>query len=88
MTVQKYAHILVMRAIRKGKLTRPLQCTSCGNGHKRALQGHHEDYSKPLDVIWLCDPCHKRYHAAVKRQRERQALNEWLERLNRRKKEQ
>ena len=26
------------------------------------VQGHHEDYSKPLEVEWMCIPCHRKYH--------------------------
>jgi hypothetical protein len=27
------------------------------------LHGHHEDYSKPLAVHWLCPLCHRKRHA-------------------------
>jgi hypothetical protein len=29
-------------------------------------QGHHPDYSRPLDVVWLCDEHHKQTHALVR----------------------
>ena len=28
-------------------------------------QAHHPDYSRPLDVVWLCQPHHKQAHALV-----------------------
>lgn len=30
-------------------------------------QGHHPDYSRPLDVVWLCDKHHKEAHALARR---------------------
>jgi hypothetical protein len=47
----------VQKAIRKGLLTEQ-PCEECG----AKAQAHHEDYSKPLDVIWLCPIHHKKRH--------------------------
>lgn len=50
----------VRRAIRQGQL-HPEPCEACGA--TKRIDAHHEDYSKPLDVQWLCRSCHKRLHA-------------------------
>lgn len=52
------AHDRVRRAIEKGVLVR-LPCSSCGSDKSQA---HHADYSKPLDVTWLCRRCHDQRH--------------------------
>jgi hypothetical protein len=52
------AHSAVARAIRNGTLGR-IPCVRCGNEKSVA---HHEDYDKPLDVVWLCQPCHVKRH--------------------------
>jgi hypothetical protein len=47
----------------QGRIQKPERCEDCGKlTEKHKLHGHHEDYSKPLDVDWLCDPCHRRRH--------------------------
>lgn len=51
----------VERALKRGTLARE-PCTVCG---KQKVEGHHEDYSKPLNVIWLCPAHHKRLHAGL-----------------------
>ena len=58
---EKYkAHTAVSNAVRGGRLQRPDRCSRC-NEKGRRIEGHHEDYSKPLEVIWLCTLCHRRY---------------------------
>lgn len=52
------AHSAVARAIKKGELVRK-PCIRCNEQKSLA---HHEDYDKPLDVMWLCQPCHKQRH--------------------------
>ena len=44
--------------VRSGKIKK-MPCEVCGNPN---AQGHHEDYTKPLEVIWLCPLCHKEKH--------------------------
>ena len=57
---KRNAHEIVQRAVKSGKLIKPKHCDKC---HKEAnLSGHHEDYSKPLLVLWLCNSCHKLIH--------------------------
>lgn len=52
------AYNAVNYAVRTGKL-RKEPCLCCGDPKVHA---HHSDYSKKLDVIWLCAMCHKRQH--------------------------
>tara|TARA_R110000868_G_scaffold364743_1_gene627616 strand:+ start:520 stop:1044 length:525 start_codon:yes stop_codon:yes gene_type:complete len=56
---KQIARRAVYSAIRAGRLKR-LPCSVCGNPKS---QGHHEDYSKPLDVVWLCVKHHKELHS-------------------------
>jgi len=56
------AHCKVYRAIKSGELLKE----SCFCGEVE-VEAHHEDYSKPLDVIWLCNPHHKQRHIEMKR---------------------
>lgn len=44
------------RAVKKGILINPGKCENCPS--TGPLQKHHDDYSKPLEVRWLCVPCH------------------------------
>ena len=59
---RQVAHSRVSRAIRNGTLTRK-PCCQCAETKSLA---HHEDYDKPLDVMWLCQPCHKQRHKEMK----------------------
>ena len=58
------AHNLVSQAKRKGLLIKPTECSDCGSSNM--IEGHHEDYALPLDVIWLCRKCHKGFHAKAR----------------------
>lgn len=57
---EKYtAHMRVSAAKLAGKIT-PEPCEVCGE--ERTL-AHHDDYSKPLEVRWLCYLHHSELHA-------------------------
>lgn len=46
------------RAVKDGRLIRE-PCRECGDPMS---EGHHEDYSRPLSVIWLCRKHHRELH--------------------------
>jgi hypothetical protein len=52
------ARYTLQNAVRDGRVTRK-PCIKCGN---RKSQGHHNDYSKPLHVLWLCSRHHGQHH--------------------------
>lgn len=54
------ARIKVYEALKQKTLTKALRCLSCGQ--RKKLDGHHEDYLKPFEVIWLCRQCHADLH--------------------------
>lgn len=55
---KKAANNALYQAMLRGEVDR-LPCEICGNERS---QGHHTDYAKPLDVIWLCSKHHAETH--------------------------
>lgn len=53
------AHNAVNNAVRDGRLKKE-PCLFCSNPK---VHGHHRDYSRPLEIVWLCARCHHRLHA-------------------------
>jgi hypothetical protein len=58
------ARLALNNAIRDGRIVRQ-PCAVCGNPKS---QGHHDDYSKSLDVTWLCTKHHAERHVELRRQ--------------------
>jgi len=57
----KYAaHVVTQNYIRDGKLKTSESCSVCNS--TESIEGHHDDYTKPLEVRWLCVKCHKEWH--------------------------
>jgi len=60
---RKYAaHNLLNNAIRDGKL-KSKPCERCG---AEKVHAHHENYDKPLEVVWLCTVHHHQRHKEMK----------------------
>lgn len=55
------AHNKVNNSLRDGKIEKPDSCSCCGSTF--SIVAHHDDYLKPLDIRWLCQLCHKRWHS-------------------------
>ena len=58
-TPEKYrAKELIQRLVRRGSIQKEC-CSVCREAN---TQGHHPDYSRPLEVVWLCQFHHSQAH--------------------------
>lgn len=57
------AHRAVQRAVKSGKLVRPPECQQCGTSGP--VHAAHSDYTRRLDVRWLCPTCHAVWDTAI-----------------------
>ena len=60
---RSYLHVYVKR----GKIKKE-NCKVCNN---RKTEAHHEDYARPIDVIWLC----KKHHIEIHRRNDTEKEN-------------
>ena len=68
MSARSYVHVYLKR----GKLERK-PCEVCG---ALEVEGHHPDYTKPLDVVWLC---HRHHLEAEGREQRKEGRTMWKE---------
>ena len=54
------AYRAVALALSEGEIEKPACCQGCGGSSD--LHAHHEDYTRPLKVVWLCARCHAHHH--------------------------
>lgn len=59
--IKKKCHNAVRREIKKGALIPVKFCQNCASSEGK-IHAHHDDYSLPLSVRWLCAKCHKDWH--------------------------
>ena len=52
-------------AIENGSLIRPDICSVCC-GTDKYIQAHHDNYDRPLEVVWLCNSCHNELHKQLR----------------------
>lgn len=58
------ARIALNGALKMGRVTRE-PCETCSS--TTDVEGHHDDYTRPLDVRWLCTVCHAAEHRMQRR---------------------
>lgn len=61
--IKEQARSKLSHAVKSGKILKS-PCIECGNPKS---EGHHPNYNKPLDVIWLCKYHHSEFHFIERR---------------------
>lgn len=59
---KKEAHKIIAHAIKNGIIVKQ----PCGICESWSSEAHHEDYAKPLKVVWLCRKHHQARHKEIK----------------------
>ena len=59
--LKRWAHVATASAVSRGLITRQ-PCEVCG---AEQTDAHHDDYSRPMAVRWLCRQHHKDAHKQV-----------------------
>ena len=60
---KRAAHVILGNAVKNGLIAKPDFCSKCNKKeNSRKIHAHHHDYTKPVDVTWLCSQCHKDEH--------------------------
>lgn len=63
------ARQIVRHAVNMGFLKKPKTCALSNQDCYSRIEAHHDNYNKPLDVIWLCRYHHNAKHVELKRER-------------------
>ena len=68
-TLELLSRSILCSARQKKWVSVPTRCSGCGKDDIPAdlMHGHHTDYRRPLDVVWLCCRCHRQEHARLRR---------------------
>lgn len=62
--IKRKARKLLGYAISSGLVIKSDHCEICFSNSN--IHGHHEDYNKPLEVLWVCAKCHKGIHKKIR----------------------
>jgi len=66
-TARFNARTELQAALKEGRVFKPDSCDVCGRLTPRNLiTGHHWNYDRPLDVVWMCRACHYNHHNFVR----------------------
>ena len=60
--LRKETYSIYRKAIYSKSLIPSSVCENCLS--KELIHGHHVDYNKPLEVVWLCRACHMKIHSS------------------------
>lgn len=58
---RKAANVILNNAVRDGRIV-PWPMCAVPECKTKKVEGHHPDYDRPLDVVWLCNKHHRECH--------------------------